>query len=158
MHCLNVLVNYIIYWTKQKKTNIKNRKGNRMGVFHEYIEKFINTQVFVEIYTDRYEESHYGHIVKLSNQLLMIESFSGKDGQNNGVMIFKLQDITRIRWEGNEIQEMEKLAKQSTRRSSLSSIDITTINTAFRQFSSTFCTKHDLAPIFIQINGLFPGL
>ena len=109
-----------------------------MKVFHEYIDKLIKTQEFVDVYTDEYDESHYGYIVKVSDELLILESFTGKDGQNEGIMVFRLKDISRINWEGNEIQEVKKLVKQDSRDSSISNIDITTINTALESINKKY--------------------
>lgn len=64
---------------------------------------------FVCVYTDNYSEEYYGYVVDYNLDFLVFVQFN-EDGIYDGVCILFRENISRVRWGGNEIDSMAKLA------------------------------------------------
>ena len=74
-----------------------------MKIADKILDTLLTKGIFVDIFTDQYSESCYGFIRIFNDNYLLLEHYND-DGLYNGIMIFKRDDITRIRWDNNEIR------------------------------------------------------
>lgn len=85
-----------------------------MKVQEKYLDKFIQENTFVDIYTDRYRNTNFGFIIEYDDEYLVLEKIS-EEGKPDGIGVFIRENITRIRWGGNEIESTERLIDNSKR-------------------------------------------
>ncbi len=78
-----------------------------MNVFLKNLAMIIDEKKIVSLYTDIYNETFNGYIVCISDDLLLLNSF--EISRPNGIKIFRIDDITRIRWDSKELEEIESL-------------------------------------------------
>lgn len=93
--------------------------------------------IFVDIYTDSYKESFYGFIRKYNKDFLLLEHYND-DGFYNGIIVFRRLDITRIKWNTNEINSTQKLLNQHSDTKRIRSIKIDTIENILKSVYRTF--------------------
>jgi hypothetical protein len=79
-----------------------------MSVETKYLEKIVNERIFVDIYTDNYDESCYGYILDFNDSFLVLDSYDDESNAD-GIIVFFKENITRIRWGGNEITSAKKI-------------------------------------------------
>ena len=78
---------------------------------------------FVDIYTDMFEESFYGFIKQFNRDFLLLEHYND-DGLYNGIVVFKRSDISRIKWDNNEINSTRKLINLHSDKKKIGAIKI----------------------------------
>lgn len=108
-----------------------------MNVEKKYLEKLKNENILVDIYTDNYEESFYGFIVKFNKDFLLLEHFND-DLNYNGIIVFKIENITRIKWGGNDIDSSLAMLDKSKRLEIVKEIGIETLNSIVNSISKIY--------------------
>ncbi|MDD2984528.1 MAG: PQQ-dependent sugar dehydrogenase [Crocinitomicaceae bacterium] len=101
----------------------------------KYFEKLKTENIFMDIYTDRYDESIYGFIVDFNDEFVLLEHYTDI-GEIGGIAILKRENISRIKWAGNNIHKSTSMKK-------FFSICISII-ISFSMFSQTF-TRSELS-------------
>lgn len=108
-----------------------------MGLKAKYLEKFKNENILVDFYTDNYEESDFGFVIDFNDDYLLIESFDS-DCKYDGIITFLRQDVTRIRWFGNEIESVHKVIDLSKRQKEKIDIDLTSIRSILESVQALY--------------------
>lgn len=108
-----------------------------MNTETKYLNELKSAKELVDIYTDRYDESLYGFVIDFNEDYLILESIDD-DNNPDGVTIFNRENITRIRWGGNEIESTQKLIDQSKRLKDIKKIDLTSIQSILTSVQSVF--------------------
>jgi hypothetical protein len=108
-----------------------------MNTQNKYLEKLQKEYVFVDIYTDYFEESIYGFIIKFNEEFLLIEKYTSL-GKVDGIVIFKREDITRIKWGGNESENTYKLTLKEERIQGIENIKIDTLEELLKDVHRKF--------------------
>lgn len=107
-----------------------------MSLKTQYLEKLQQEKTFVDIYTDLFDDSNWGYIVDFNDEFIVLEKFS-EESFPDGIIVYCQEDITRIRWECNEITSAEKLIDQSA-RAAIPSIDISSIHSILKSVNAVF--------------------
>lgn len=108
-----------------------------MNTKTKYLDKLKSTKELVDVYTDRYDESLYAFIIDFNEDYMILESIDD-DNNPDGVTILNRENITRIRWGGNEIESTQKLIDQSKRLNNIKKIDLTSIQSIIKSVQSIF--------------------
>ena len=108
-----------------------------MSVEKKYLEKLSKENILVDIFTDNYAESFYGFIVKFNDDFLLLEHYND-DLIYNGIIIFKTENITRIKWNGNDINNSFELLDISKRNKIVYNIEIDTLNSIINTISKIY--------------------
>ena len=108
-----------------------------MSLQEKYLKNFTDDKTFVDIYTDQFEDSTFGFIVKFSDEFLLLEQFTSI-GEVNGISVFKREDISRIRWKGNDISTTEIFALKEKRIENLEEIQVGSITEVLKSVSDKF--------------------
>ncbi|WP_298396034.1 hypothetical protein [Flavobacterium sp.] len=108
-----------------------------MDLQQQYFQKFQTEKILVDVYTDYFEESTYGYIVKFNDDFILLEQFTSI-GEVNGISIIRRENITRLRWEGNDISTTEKFVLKEKRILNLLDIKIDTITDALKSVQDKF--------------------
>ena len=104
-----------------------------MNTETKYLESLQTSKELVDIYTDMYDDSYYGFIVQYNDDYLVLESIDD-DNNPDGLIVFYRENITRIRWGGNEITTTQKLIDQSKRLKEITTLDLSSIQTILMVF------------------------
>lgn len=120
-----------------------------MNLADKTIKTLQTKNIFVDIFTDNFDESMYGFILKYNDSYLLLEHYND-DGVYNGILIFRRQDITRIRWGNNEIKSTLKTINRQNQSKNLIDINLDTIQNIIKSVNEIF--KH----INIRIQHLNP--
>jgi hypothetical protein len=107
--------------------------------------------IFVDIYTDMFEESFYGFVKQFNKDFLLLEHYND-DGLYNGIVVFKRSDITRIKWDNNEINSTRKLINLHSDKKMIDSIKIDSIENILKTINKTY--KH----VTINIQNIDDGM
>lgn len=99
-----------------------------MDLKTKYLEKLKSEQILADFYTDNYSETTYGFVLNFNEDFLLIEKFDSECNYD-GLTIFLRQNITRIRWAGNDIESVAKLIDLTKRQTSQINIELTSIKT-----------------------------
>ena len=94
-----------------------------MNIETKNLKRIIEDKTFVDVYTDSYNESTYGFVIDFNDTFLVLYSFDD-DSKANGIVIFFRENITRIRWGGNEISSVYSLIDTSEKASTSIDIDL----------------------------------
>jgi hypothetical protein len=108
-----------------------------MNLQKNCIEKLKNEQTLVEIYTDIYDKSDCGFINECNEDFLLLEKFDN-DGNYEGFSIFMKQNISKIRWGGNELISVLTLIDNSKNVNDFRKIDLTSIQSIIRTVNDIF--------------------
>jgi hypothetical protein len=116
-----------------------------MSVSTKFIERLKSEQIFIELHADRYDDSDYCFIIDYDDDFLVIERFKAEGGYE-GISVLLRQNISRIKWGGNELTSISKLIDVSKRQQSKSEVDLTSIETVL---STTYAMFGHIS-VFIQ--------
>lgn len=108
-----------------------------MELQQKYLEKLHIEKTLVDVYTDYFEESTYGYIVKFNDDFILLEQFTSI-GEANGICIIRRENITRLRWEGNDISTTERFVLKEKRIQNLFDIKIDNIHEALKSVYEKF--------------------
>ena len=109
-----------------------------MNLTDKTIKELQTKDIFVDIYTDNFDESLYGFIKDYNDDFLLLEHYN-EDGFYNGIIIFRRQDITRVKWDNNNINSTFKLITRQIAEE-LNDIKIDSIEVILKTVDKTF--KH----------------
>ncbi len=109
-----------------------------MSIADKTLKTLQTKDIFVDIYTDHFDESLYGFIFDFNNHFLLLEHYN-EDGFYNGIIIFRRQDITRLKWDNNNINSTFKLITR-LKPTELADIKIDAIESILKTVNLTF--KH----------------
>jgi hypothetical protein len=135
-------------------------KGVNMNVYFERMKFLIDQKKLVSIFTDRFNESFIGYIRKVSDEFLLLEAF--EMGQPDGIKIFHLCEITRIRWDSKELSIVNAQIKPNEKKGETNDVDISTIYTAITsiqkmyRYVTLYTQNLDTDICFIRKSGLIP--
>lgn len=99
-----------------------------MNLQTKYLNKLKRENTLADFYTDRFEESDFGFVIGFNDEFLVIEKYDDKHNYD-GISVLFRSNITRIRWEGNELDCTTRLIDKSKRLVDKVRIDLTSINT-----------------------------
>jgi len=92
----------------------------------KYLNKLKTEQILAKFYTDHFDESDYGFVIDFNEEFLIIETIDIYSNYN-GISIFYLENISRILWSGNDIENVLKLIDISKRPTKILKIDLSSI-------------------------------
>ena len=108
-------------------------------------------EIFIDIYTDYFDESFYGFIRDFNDDFLLLEHYND-DSLYNGIIVFRREDITRIKWNNNDINSAFSLiSRQRNIEEQLSGVNIESIESILKSVDKTF--KH----VNLQIQNINSG-
>ena len=109
-----------------------------MSVLTATFDRLKHEGCMVDLYRDHLSgESLTGVITDVSEAFVYLSLFS-EAGLPNGVAVCFLQDVTRVRWEGNERASIEALVKKSGSKPTAPELQLKSIKTVISLISSTF--------------------
>jgi hypothetical protein len=108
-----------------------------MEIANKTLETLQKKEIYVDIFTDHYDESFFGFVRVFNDNFLLLEHYN-EDGFYNGIVIFKRQDITRIRWDNNEIKSASKLITRQVQIKELAGISIDSIESIIKSVDKAF--------------------
>lgn len=109
-----------------------------MSLLKEQIEECIENQRFVDIYRGRLceDETLFGKIINVSNELVAMVTFNADF--YDGISVIRIEDITRLRWGGNDRISQETVIKRNSLNLQIPPIDITSFQIAIDDLNETF--------------------
>jgi hypothetical protein len=122
-------------------------KINSMSLEEKYLNKIVQEEIFVNIFRDGFDEESFGFILDFNEDFILLEYYK-EDSSHDGVAILLREDVTRIRWEGNEISGIQKFIYRPIENYK-SKINLESIKTILETLNSHFgyvtITKENLA-------------
>ena len=110
-----------------------------MNIASKYLKKLQTEKSFVDIFTDLFNESFYGFIRKFNDDFLLLEHYND-DGLFNGIIVFKRENITRIKWANNDINSAHKIINKHDQEKNIESIKLDSLEVILKSISKAF--KH----------------
>lgn len=108
-----------------------------MNIETKNLKKIVEDKIFVDVFTDRYEESTYGFIKDFNDIFLVLESYSD-DSNADGIVVFFRENITRIRWGGNNISSAYKLIDDTKTSAEKIEINLSSIQDILKSMHSSY--------------------
>lgn len=108
-----------------------------MKIADKTLETLQTKEIYVDIFTDHYDESFFGFVRVFNDHFLLLEHYND-DGFYNGIIVFKRQDITRIRWDNNEIKSASKIITRQEQIIELADIRIDSIESIIKSIEKAF--------------------
>lgn len=122
-----------------------------MNITTKYLKKLQTEKSFVDIFTDLFNESLYGFIRQFNDEFLLLEHYND-DGLFNGIIVFKREDITRIKWANNDINSVHKIINKHDQDKNIESIKIDSLEAILNSVNKVF--KH----VNINIQNIDSGM
>lgn len=110
-----------------------------MSLETKTLKKLETENIFVDIYTDLFKESFYGFIRQFNKDFLLLEHYND-DGLFNGIVVFRRSDVTRIKWDNNEVNSTRKLLNKHSDEKKISMIRIDSIQSILKTINKAY--KH----------------
>ncbi len=96
------------------------------------------SQEIIDVYRDRLDdESITGIIADFSSEFMLLNCLTEK-GENAGISVFYIEDITRIRAKGNIRQSLKDLSQRNKTRFKSYKINLTSIDTVLSSVQESF--------------------
>jgi len=108
-----------------------------MKIANKTLETLQTKDIYVDIFTDHYDESFFGFVQVFNDNFLLLEHYND-DGFYNGIIIFRRLDITRIRWDNNEIKSASRIITRHEQIKELASISIDSIDSIIKSIDKAF--------------------
>jgi hypothetical protein len=108
-----------------------------MSVEIKYLSKLRDDKTFVYIYTDSYSEADYGFIIDFNEEFLVLKKFN-EESLFDGISILRRDNITRINWGGNDIENTFKLIFKKEYESEVKNINLESIETIIKSAFDNF--------------------
>jgi hypothetical protein len=108
-----------------------------MKIADKTLETIQTKGIYVDVFTDHFDESFFGFVLVFNDHFLLLEHYNN-DGFYNGVIVFRRQDITRIRWDNNEIKSASKIITRREQIKELLDISIDSIDSIIKSIDKTF--------------------
>lgn len=93
--------------------------------------------IFVDVFTDRFDESLYGFIRDFNDKYLLLEQYND-DGFYNGIVIYRREDITRIKWDNNAIKSAFRLITRHKQTEDFANIKIDSLESIVKSVGDTY--------------------
>lgn len=113
------------------------KNATTMNIADKTLKALQTKDTFVDIFTDHYNESLFGFIRNFNDNFLLLEHYSD-EGFYNGIVIFRRQDITRIRWDNNEIRSAFNIITRQVEIKELVAINIDSIESIIKSIGNAF--------------------
>lgn len=108
-----------------------------MSIRKQQLKELKEKNILVKISTDKYDESYIGFIQDFKNELLVLDTFND-DCIYDGLKIFKQINISRIRWEGNDLLSVSKLIDKNKRKNKSVKLNLTSTKSLLSDIKSKF--------------------
>jgi len=108
-----------------------------MKLADKTLETLQTKEIYVDMFTDHYDIGFYGFVQGFNDKYVLLEHYN-EDGFYNGIIIFRRQDITRIRWDNNEIKNYSKLITRQENIKKFTDISLTSIESILKSVAQTF--------------------
>ncbi len=108
-----------------------------MSIETKNLNALIENRTFVDLYTDRYQESIYGFIIDFNDTFLLLNVFDS-ESKPDGIAVFFRENITRMRWGGNDISSTFYLIDDSNKRLDKDEIDLSTIQSVLKSVQAKY--------------------
>lgn len=108
--------------------------------------KLKNENILADIYIDTYDETHCGFVLDFNDDFLLIEKYHDSDFVFDGITIVFRQNISRIRWSGNELTIVAKFIDPTKRQPLKIQIDLASPQTILRDVYDAY----GYVTVFIQ--------
>lgn len=79
-----------------------------MNLAETTLTKLQSEDILVDVFTDHYDETLYGFIRNFNDNYLLLENYDD-NGFYDGIIVFKREHISRIKWDNNGIQSHAQL-------------------------------------------------
>ena len=116
-----------------------------MDLKTKQLNRLKDNETLVDIFRDTYEESQNGFIIDFNEEFLLMEKFN-TNAQHDGISVLKMENISRIRWGGNDNESSIKLIDQSKRFIDIGGINLESWNTILESISK----KYNHVNVFIE--------
>lgn len=110
-----------------------------MNIANKTLTALQTKEIFTEIFTDHFNLSFYGFIRNFNDHFLLLEHYN-EDGFYNGIIIFRRADITRIKWDNNDLNSAFKLIARQKEVKEIAEINIESMETIIRSVEKAY--KH----------------
>ena len=109
-----------------------------MSLLTEQIKKCIENQRFVDIYRGQLcgDNAIFGKIIDVSDELVAMVTFDADF--YDGISVIRMEDITRLRWGGNDRISQETVIKRNSLNLQIPPIDITSFQIAIECLNKAF--------------------
>ena len=109
-----------------------------MSVLKSTFERLMHEKCIVDLYRDHLSnESLTGVISGISKVFIYLSLFS-EAGLPNGVAVCFFEDVTRVRWEGNERNSVAALVKESGSSPTSPELNLESLQSVINSVASTF--------------------
>ncbi len=109
-----------------------------MSLLTKKFREYKLSQEIIDVYRDRLDdESITGIIADFSSEFMLLNCLTEK-GENAGISVFYIEDITRIRAKGNIRQSLKDLSQRNKTRFKSYKINLTSINTVLSSVQESF--------------------
>ncbi|MEO5645579.1 MAG: hypothetical protein ABIQ40_02935 [Bacteroidia bacterium] len=108
-----------------------------MTIRTKILKKLHKENIFVDIFTDLFTSSYYGYIRKFNDDLLLLEHYND-DGLYNGIVVFRTADITRIKWDNNDINSTCKTINKHNQGKKILAIKIDSLEIALKSIDGLY--------------------
>jgi hypothetical protein len=110
-----------------------------MNIATKNLNQLQSDKCFVDIFTDLFEASYYGFIRQFNDEFLLLEHYND-EGLFNGIIVFRREDITRIKWANNDLNSTQEIISKHDQDENIESIKIDSLETILISVSKVF--KH----------------
>jgi hypothetical protein len=108
-----------------------------MDIAQKTLKSLQKKDILLDVYTDHFNESLYGFVRDFNDEFLLLEHYND-DGLYNGIIILRRQDITRIRWDNNDINSISKILQRHEHIEQLADINIDSIENILNSVNKAF--------------------
>ncbi|HEY5593238.1 MAG TPA: hypothetical protein VIK55_19755 [Paludibacter sp.] len=108
-----------------------------MNLAETTLSKLQSEDILVDVFTDHYDESLYGFIRNFNDKYLLLENYDD-NGFYDGIIVFKREDITRIKWDNNGIQSHAQLITRHKQIEDFANIKIDNLENIIKSISNSY--------------------
>jgi len=116
-----------------------------MNLAESTLTKLQSEDILVDVFTDHFDESLYGFIRNFNDKYLLLEIYDD-NGFYDGIIVFKREDITRIKWDNNGIKSHAQLITRHKQIEDFANIKIDNLEIIIKSISDYY----DCLTIMIQ--------
>jgi hypothetical protein len=108
-----------------------------MDIAAKHLQLLKKDRVFVDVYADHFDESLYGFIREYNDEFLLLEHYNNEI-LYNGIVVLSRNDITRIRWGNNEIQNSSYLVSAHDDEDKIEKVRIDSLESTLNSVQDAF--------------------
>jgi len=116
-----------------------------MKLAESTLTKLLIEDILVDVYTDHYDESLYGFVRNFNDKYLLLENYDD-NGFYDGIIVFRREDITRIKWNNNSIKRQDQLITRHKQIEDFANIKIDSLENILKSIGDSY----DCLTIMIQ--------